>query len=144
VSDIEEVRIDRVLSLEDAGAFHGHLGPFLVIGYRVGRYIVEKLEPIDEFDLFISVAIPLKTPYSCILDGIQCSTKCTLGKWNINWQESNEFLIKAKNRNTGKILKVWLNKEVIEEAENCQDIAGLARILKEVSISEIVEREEEI
>jgi len=143
VSDIEEVRVDRVLSLEDAGAFHGHLGPFLVIGYRVGRYIVEKLEPIDEFDLFISVAIPLKTPYSCILDGIQCSTKCTLGKWNINWRESNEFLIEAKNRNTGKILKVWLNKEVIEEAENCQDIAGLARKLKEVSISEIVEREEE-
>ncbi len=142
MNKMEEVRVRDYLTLEDAGAFHGHMGPFLVIGYVLGRYIVERLKPRDEFDLFISVAIPLKTPYSCILDGIQCSTKCTLGKWNIKWIESNEFIIEARNNNTGRKLRIWINKKLIKEAENCEDIIGLVRKLRESPVSYFMEKEE--
>ncbi|RKY85676.1 hypothetical protein DRQ11_09550, partial [candidate division KSB1 bacterium] len=31
------------LSLEEAEKFHGHLGPYLVIGMRIGEYAMEQL-----------------------------------------------------------------------------------------------------
>jgi len=143
VGGLKDVRVKEFLSIDDAAAFHGHKGPFLVIGYRVGECAVKKLQPEDEFDLITTVFIPLKTPYSCIIDGLQCSTKCTLGKWNIKWVESNEFKVIVENKKKGKKLEIWLSKKTIEEAEKCQDIATFSKKLEKESIESIIERIEE-
>lgn len=136
---LERVRVTRYLTMEDAAAFHGHMGPFLVIGYRAGRYAVKVLRPRDEFDLSTTVYIPLKTPFSCILDGIQCATKCTLGKWNIKWVESNEFKIEFLRKSTGKKLVLKVKPEIIEEALNCLDIREMVRKLTMIEIEDIAE-----
>lgn len=38
----------EMLSLKDAGTFHGHLGPYLTIGYMAGVFASEKLEQKTE------------------------------------------------------------------------------------------------
>lgn len=59
---------------------HGHLGPYAVIGYRMGVLARQKL---GEGWMSAVVETGLKKPLSCIIDGIQISTSCTLGKGNI-------------------------------------------------------------
>ncbi|RLE57417.1 MAG: hypothetical protein DRJ40_03685 [Thermoprotei archaeon] len=100
----------KYLTIEEASIFHGHLGPFLALGYVAGRFCVEVLKPETEHDLEAVVKVPLRTPYTCILDGIQCSTKCTLGKGNIRVEKGSEddivITIRSKRTSRGVVLKV--------------------------------------
>ncbi len=64
-------------------AFHGHLGPFLVLGYRMGRLALAELESPGHFGLSVVVHSALEPPESCLIDGIQLGSGCTLGKRNI-------------------------------------------------------------
>lgn len=63
--------------------FHGHEGPYLVAGLRMGMYILRALSARGYSDLKLIVESPPFTPYTCLLDGLQVSTGCTLGKGNI-------------------------------------------------------------
>jgi formylmethanofuran dehydrogenase subunit E len=59
--------------------FHGHLGPYAVLGYRMGltarRMFPERI--------YGRVHSGTQRPLSCLADGIQMSSCCTLGKNNI-------------------------------------------------------------
>ena len=77
--------IGRVISdsvLRQATRFHGHLGPWLVLGLKAGTYARRKLDA-SPFDLQARVFCPPRTPYTCFVDGIQFSSGCTMGKGNI-------------------------------------------------------------
>ena len=63
--------------------FHGHLGPYLYVGYRMGKLALQKLNARGK-KLNVLVKSGLATPLSCMIDGIQFSTSCTLGKGNIS------------------------------------------------------------
>ena len=65
-----------------AGRFHGHVGPFLAIGLRMGGIANESLGR-DPMEMKASVAVKPRPPRSCVVDGIQYSTGCTMGKGNI-------------------------------------------------------------
>ncbi len=68
--------------------FHGHLGPYVVLGYRMGKYAKFHLKGIEK----INVQINRRPPISCILDGLQLSTSCTMGKNRIGLLNSNKFI----------------------------------------------------
>lgn len=76
------MEIPRDYSVHDLARFHGHLGPFIVLGYRMGRYALKTLNA-DPFDLKAQVFCNGITPQSCMADGIQLGSGCTLGKGNI-------------------------------------------------------------
>jgi formylmethanofuran dehydrogenase subunit E len=67
---------------DQLAAFHGHLGPFLVLGYRMGRYARRELSG-NPFEMHAIVYLPEGSPEICIADGIQLGSGCTLGKGNI-------------------------------------------------------------
>jgi formylmethanofuran dehydrogenase subunit E len=69
--------------LKQATAFHGHLGPWLVLGLKAGAYARKELEA-SPFKLKARVSCPAGTPYTCFVDGIQFSSGCTMGKGNIS------------------------------------------------------------
>ena len=70
--------------LERATEFHGHLGPFLVIGVRMGLIGLKKFGIGSNDHLTIDVSLPLHVPFSCIIDGLQVSTNCTVGScWSM-------------------------------------------------------------
>jgi formylmethanofuran dehydrogenase subunit E len=72
--------------LKQLKRFHGHLGPFVVIGYRMGAIARKKLEGRIEAVVYTGTKVPL----SCIVDGIQFASSCTLGKGNISILEKEE------------------------------------------------------
>lgn len=84
--------LDRVYSVSDLAAFHGHLGPYIVLGYRIGRYAKESFCS-DPFQMKAVVFCQGAPPQSCLADGIQIGSGCTLGKKNIEIVVSNEIAV---------------------------------------------------
>lgn len=64
--------------------FHGHNGPFLALGYRLGQYVNALIKPTGIMDYRITVYVRKEKPYTCVIDGLQCATFATLGKGNIS------------------------------------------------------------
>jgi formylmethanofuran dehydrogenase subunit E len=69
--------------------FHGHLGPYLVLGYRMGRIALRELDSAGHFGLSVIVHSRLEPPASCLIDGVQLGSGCTLGKRNIETAETS-------------------------------------------------------
>lgn len=80
-----EIPADALLT-----TFHGHLGPYVVIGYRMGKLALSELDSEGHFGISAEVHSPRKTPRSCLIDGVQIGSGCTLGKGNIVVQEAPE------------------------------------------------------
>ena len=76
------MEIPRDYSVQDLARFHDHLGPYIVLGYRMGRYALKVLNA-DPFGLKAQVFCSGVTPQSCLADGVQIGSGCTLGKGNI-------------------------------------------------------------
>jgi formylmethanofuran dehydrogenase subunit E len=68
--------------------FHGHLGPYLVLGFRMGRIALRELDSEGHFGLSVVVHSRLEPPASCLIDGVQLGSGCTLGKRNIEIVET--------------------------------------------------------
>lgn len=62
--------------------FHGHLCPFMPIGYRMGKLAMEHLQVDREKDhgFFVFPEIGEGHPQTCMVDGIQVATGATYGK----------------------------------------------------------------
>jgi len=82
-----------MLDPEEAARFHGHKGPFLAWGYRAARLAEKLLKPRGLKDLVCEARLPLRTPYTCILDGVQAGSRCTLGKCNLRAEEGDEVVL---------------------------------------------------
>lgn len=96
---------------ERAIEFHGHDGPYMVIGLRMGLTALEKLDCKGWFDLECEVRLNWNPPDSCVIDGIQISTGCTMGKKNIRVVEKPG--ISAIFRSGETELTLVLKSEVI-------------------------------
>ena len=121
--------IDDVVLLK---AFHGHLGPWAFAGMRMGRYALRKLNANPHFGIEAHAWCPAATPVSCLLDGIQFATGCTLGKQNIHHHISNRVRASFTNRDTGESIALRLRPEAmeraVEEMHAKNDEAGAALI----------------
>lgn len=69
--------------MERLRQFHGHLGPYAVLGHRIGERLLEALKTEKYSGLSITVTCTASPPYTCLLDGLQVSTGCTMGKQNL-------------------------------------------------------------
>jgi len=105
---IDEELLDRLR------AFHGHLGPFAMMGYRAGRLALEKLQAPSHFGIRAVVHCPPRTPPSCFADGVQYSTGCTLGKGNIALEPSEEIRLTVTVNEGGASVQVRPRREVYE------------------------------
>ncbi len=110
------------LTFEEAIKFHGHLGPWLLIGYRAGIVARNRLKPKDIYDLQCIVRIPGKIPYSCSIDGIQASTCCTLGKGNIIIENIEDFEFIFINTTSKETLKLKLRRDVLDKLLSLKSI----------------------
>ncbi len=82
------MELPREYPVMELARFHGHLGPFIVIGYRMGRYALQKLGD-NPFAMKACVYCSGTTPQSCLADGVQLGSGCTLGKGNIEIVKSD-------------------------------------------------------
>ena len=99
--------------LSESEQFHGHLGPFLVIGLKAGLVGLREFEKKrGERDLFVRVFCRNSTPFSCVLDGLQFSTGCTSGNKRLSFEESTGMAIEI--RNNERALRMIVNQTVFE------------------------------
>lgn len=102
------------LLLKRAEEFHGHFGPFLVLGVRMGRIGLEALDAVKHGNLLeVSLKVPLHVPYSCMVDGIQISTKCTMGNQKLRLKNAEEIEAKFQDSNNKQAVTVTLIPSVL-------------------------------
>jgi formylmethanofuran dehydrogenase subunit E len=83
--------------------FHGHLGPSVVAGARIGMAGLRAVEAKGYFDVAVTCEGPLANPpQSCFLDGLQVATGATLGKRTLQWVQAERIVVRVRNTRTGK------------------------------------------
>ena len=99
--------------------FHGHGGPFMIIGLRMGISALNHLDAKGWFGLDCVAKLNWAPPDSCVIDGIQSSTGCTMGKRNIQVEESNG--VEACFTYEGKTITVSLLDDVFVKCKSVFD-----------------------
>ncbi len=115
----------KILNYKETVRFHGHNGPFLALGYKLGKHLIRRLRTKGIMDLKIMVKCKAAKPFTCLIDGLQCSTFATLGKGNINIRRCVRgdiaVLVKKGKRNytykiTDRAMKLCLMATDLERA----------------------------
>ena len=86
----------KPLTYSQAIRFHGHNGPFLALGYRLGKEMNRILKPKGIMDYTVTVYVRREKPYTCVIDGLQSVTCATMGKGNIMVRNRMEPGIRVK------------------------------------------------
>jgi formylmethanofuran dehydrogenase subunit E len=106
--------------IDQGTEFHGHLGPFLVLGIRMGLLALKDLSSSGHKNIEARVKTGTTPPISCLVDGIQISTGCTMGKGNITTEPlglAEATFIADGNRATFKVRDDIL-KEMASSADD--------------------------
>ena len=90
--------MDKLIpTIRRAAEFHGHLGPFLVLGVKMGLIGMKKLKiEANARQLRIEAELPRQIPYTCTLDGLQAVTQCTFGNQKLSLKEAKSPVISTK------------------------------------------------
>ena len=107
--------------------FHGHDGPFLALGYKLGLFIINRLKPKGIIDMTINVRVRLKKPYTCFIDGLQCSTFATVGKGNLRVTGRNIDILSVIAVCNDKKLKVVISQKAMKICKDSGDLKKAAR-----------------
>jgi formylmethanofuran dehydrogenase subunit E len=100
-------------NLEKAVEFHGHLGPYLVLGLLAGGLALKKLRCRRYFGLSVKIWGANRKPESCLIDGLQLSTGATYGKGNICRYNGRRLRISARNLKNRKDISIFLKKDIM-------------------------------
>ena len=67
---------------------HGHVGPWNVLGWRIGQAALRELDTKwGRHELDIICYVPIKTPYSCMADGLVIGTGNSIGRLDLRLAE---------------------------------------------------------
>ncbi len=83
VAAVKTAGLSREEILTRIEDFHGHLGPYVILGFRAGQLALRSLGVVGYFDLEARVWSGTKPPLSCFADGVQLGSGCTTGKGNL-------------------------------------------------------------
>ncbi len=108
------------ISLKEAEKFHGHLGPYLVLGILVGELAIKELSRRKYFGLEVKVWGANKKPKSCLIDGLQLSTGATYGKDNIKKLNGSIIKMEFLNRTNDKKLTLRFKDRLIQQLEQAK------------------------
>ena len=97
---------------DKAAEFHGHGGPFIIVGLRMGLTALRRLDAFGWFNISCTAELKHEPPISCVIDGIQSSTGCTMGKNNICVKDSPG--VAATFTSGDKTLRVELKEEMLK------------------------------
>ena len=104
--------MDAKTTLKNAILFHGHLGPYLVLGVRAGELALKKLKVKKYFTISVQVWGATKRPKSCLVDGLQLSTGATYGKGNIEKFPGSRIKMFFRNTRRNNCIELTLRNDV--------------------------------
>lgn len=103
--------------MKEAIKFHGHLGPYLVLGILMGNLAINRLRCKKHFEIKAIVKGAVDKPKSCLIDGIQISSGCTYGKGNIRKNRGDEIKVLFQNLRNNKKIKIGLQKDLVKRLD---------------------------
>lgn len=125
------------LSYGETIRFHGHDGPFLALGYRLGKFLVKTMKPKGIMELSIGARTQARKPYTCLVDGLQCSTLATLGKGNISIVPARRRGIMV-NVTKGRVCRCFRATGLATEiCLNARDLRKAARKIMRMPITDL-------
>lgn len=104
----------RPLKPEEIERFHGHLGPFVLLGVRMGEHSCGELKMPRYFDLTVVAECPDGPPHTCLIDGLQLSTGATMGKETISHKHAEQIRVTMKEVSTGRTVDYRLKNATQE------------------------------
>ena len=123
---------------------HGHVGPWNVLGWRMGKAALRELNATwGQHELDIVCHIPLKTPYSCIADGLVVGTGNSIGRLDIRLAEAlamaDAHVSIRRKDGTGPVLLLKPNQKYLEKIRSAPDaqLESLARECSELPEKEL-------
>lgn len=129
-----------MISLKEAERFHGHLGPYLVIGLLAGEFALRKLGCKKYFGIRVKVFGANKKPKSCLIDGLQLSCGATYGKGNIGKISGPAIKMVFLGQEDNKKITLELRSRMIKELKELKghkDSESFARKLRNFSPEKI-------
>jgi len=113
---------------------HGHVGPWNVLGWRIGKAALRELNAKwGEHELEIVCHIPLAMPYSCTADGLIAGTGNSLGRLDLRLAEemaASEIHISVRRKDgSGSVLIFKPGSAYLEKIAHAPDaqLESLAR-----------------
>ena len=105
---------------------HGHVGPWNVLGWRMGKAALRELSSTwGQHELDIICYIPLKTPYSCIADGLVVGTGNSIGRLDIRLAEAlamSDIHVSVRRKDgTGPVLLLKPDQKYLEKIRHQPD-----------------------
>ena len=119
---LEQDLLDEHEALVNCVAFHGHLCPGLVYGYRVAQEAMARLglnRAKDEETVVIS------ENDSCAVDAFQILLGATVGKGNLLLKDYGKNAYTVFDRRTGRALRFIRRKTYVYQSENKAEYAVL-------------------
>jgi formylmethanofuran dehydrogenase subunit E len=120
------------IGIKEAVKFHGHLGPYLILGVLAGEAALKKLKAKKYFGIRVRVYGANKKPKSCLIDGLQLSTGATQGKGNIEKFDGPKIRILFFNCSNKDKLSLYFKNNLLQQLETAKthkDAESLARRL---------------
>jgi formylmethanofuran dehydrogenase subunit E len=123
-----------------ATKFHGHLGPLLVVGVRMGLIGLRELKTNgSNFDIQAIAILKQTPPFSCAIDGIQVVTHCTVGNGKLMLKDKTDIISAIFKTSDGRQVTISLKstkyeelrKGLAEDRESCKNI----QLAKEIAYS---------
>lgn len=125
------------MDLEYIRRFHGHIGPFVILGYRIGERIRNMA---SSEKIRIEIFVEDHPPVSCIADGIQLSTGSTLGRGLFRIRKTDgrrRIIVLDKERENEYIFKNGGIERILKMLEE-NKLRDAIKIAREIDLKEII------
>jgi len=120
--------------IERGTHLHGHLGPFLVAGIRMGLLALSLLESPGYFGLRARSEAGRQTPLSCLNDGVQIGSGCTTGKGNLEIVEGSSPRVRFETESRGFVIE--LRDEIVDSFRDVDPIVR-AHEIESLSVEDL-------
>ena len=105
--------------VKTAADFHGHLGPFLALGVRIGLIGLRELQTRrGDLKLHATTLLACKVPFSCTIDGIQAVTQCTVGNGRLQIKNVKNRFAASFQLNQKSEVTITLKPAKFDELKN--------------------------
>ncbi len=134
---IDPREADLRAMIERGTHLHGHLGPYLVAGIRMGLLALRELRSPGYFGLRAESEAGRTTPLSCLNDGVQIGSGCTVGKGNLRIIGEEKPRVRFTDED-GRQITIELRPEIVDSFRGSDTIAK-ARELETIPVEELFE-----
>jgi formylmethanofuran dehydrogenase subunit E len=125
---IDPRTVDLDAMIDQGIRLHGHEGPFLVAGIRMGLLALDLLQNPGYFGIKAESQAGTTPPLSCLSDGIQIGSGCTVGKGNLRVTDVGRPAVRFADAR-GHELVVELRADVLQTLleSSVEEACALAR-----------------